>query len=155
MFRCALAFEQVQRGVDRGAPQVRGHVVQRFESRIGAGRIPAGEAQEDGLEHVFGVGGIAGDPVCGAEDHGVVRVKGALQGLSSGKRGRAGDWAGRESVVLRLPVAFIRVDRRRGSVLHRALEKLEPKLLAVTVIHQSGRCECAGQAVAERSCQGP
>ena len=54
--------------------------------RFGLG-IALQEAEEDGLQDVFGVGGITGDAVGGPEDHGVVIAEDAFQ-VGGGLHGR-------------------------------------------------------------------
>lgn len=65
--RGATAADQIEGGVDGGAAEVAFLLGQR-----GDGCVAAQQAQEDGLQNVFGIGGVADDAVCGAEDQPVV-----------------------------------------------------------------------------------
>ena len=73
---------QVERGVDGRAVQETGHVAHR----LGRG-IALQHAQKNGLHGIFRVAGVAGDPVGGAEDHGVVLAKDLFQ-IHRGLAGR-------------------------------------------------------------------
>ena len=65
---------QIYRRIDRGAMQKAAYA----GDGLGVG-IALQETEEDGLQNVFGVGGVAGDPVGGAKHHGVVLAKDAFQ----------------------------------------------------------------------------
>lgn len=64
---------QIQRGIHGGTAQIACLILDRVPF------LAPDEAQKDGLQHIFGVGRIAGDPVCGTEDQRVVRLKGARE----------------------------------------------------------------------------
>jgi hypothetical protein len=53
--------------------------------RVGCGR-PAKQTQKDGLQHVLGVGRVAGDAVRGAENQAMVRPKRSLDFAGNGDR---------------------------------------------------------------------
>ena len=67
---------QVERGVDGGAVEEARHVA----DRLGVG-VALHHPQEDGLEHVFGIARVAGDPVRRAEHHGMVFAEDLFQVL--------------------------------------------------------------------------
>lgn len=68
---CLLARPQrIKRYVHSGASQVAFRLVERLR-----GRIPAQEAQEYSLQNIFGISGIAGDPICRSEDQSVAGIE--------------------------------------------------------------------------------
>jgi hypothetical protein len=65
-----LLADDIKRGIDGCATQVALFLIESG----GAGGL-AEQAQEDGLENVFGVGGVSGDAIGRAEDHSVVGLE--------------------------------------------------------------------------------
>ncbi len=62
--------KNIERGIHRGAPQV----TLLLFGRTAGGRLPQ-DTKKYGLQHVFGIGRIAGDPVSGAEYQAVVGLE--------------------------------------------------------------------------------
>ena len=73
--------DHVEGRVDGGAAEIAFVVFHR----VGVGR-PAKQAQKDSLQHVLGVGRVAGDAVRGGEDQAVVRPKRLLKFAGNGDR---------------------------------------------------------------------
>jgi hypothetical protein len=99
---------QVERSVNGGAAEIAFGIIERLRRAVAAQ-----QAQENRLEHVFGVGGVAGDAVRRTEDESVTVFENALD--------IAGD---RRSIVLSdrefqgaPPVSVTTKDRVRGRLL--------------------------------------
>ena|SRR5690348_8602913 len=80
--RGATAPDEVERGVNGGPPQIAFFLGQR-RCRCSALQ----KAQKNGLQNIFGVGGIPGDPVRGPEDEAVIFLKNSAE-FRGVRRGR-------------------------------------------------------------------